>query len=61
MKHFISNGIAYRSNTFTRTKLTATDRYYLRKTTTYKDNIWQFFSQIEEDFRLLNIPYVAVQ
>ena len=53
MKFFISNGIAYRNKTFTKTKLTSRDRYYLRKSTTYNDNIWQFFTQIEEDFRIL--------
>ena len=53
MKIFISDGIAYRNKTFSKVKLTPSDRYYLRKTTTYKDNIWEFFSQIEEDFRIL--------
>ena len=53
MKFFISDGIAYRTKSFTKTKLTSSDRNYLRKSTTYKDNIWQFFSQIEEDFRIL--------
>ena len=53
MKFFISDGIAYRTKSFTKTKLTSSDRNYLRKSTTYKDNIWQFFSQIEEDFRIV--------
>ena len=53
MKIFISDGIAYRNKTFSKVKLTRSDRYYLRKSTTYKDNIWEFFSQIEEDFRIV--------
>ncbi len=53
MKFFISDGIAYRNKTFSKVKLTSSDRNYLRKSTTYKDNIWQFFSQIEEDFRIV--------
>ena len=53
MKIFISEGIAYRNKTFSKVKLTRSERYYLRKRTTYKDNIWEFFSQIEEDFRIL--------
>ena len=53
MKIFISDGIAYRNKTFSKVKLTRSDRYYLRKSTTYKDIIWEFFSQIEEDFRIL--------
>ena len=53
MKFFISDGIAYRNKTFSKVKLTPSQRHYLRKSTTYKDNIWEFFSQIEEDFRIL--------
>ena len=53
MKIFISDGIAYRNKTFSKVKLTPSQRHYLRKSTTYKDNIWEFFSQIEEDFRIL--------
>ena len=53
MKIFISDGIAYRNKTFSKVKLTRSERYYLRKSTTYKDIIWEFFSQIEEDFRIV--------
>ena len=53
MKIFISDGIAYRNKTFSKVKLTPSQRHYLRKSTTYKDNLWVFFSQIEEDFRIL--------
>ncbi len=38
-------------------KLTSKDKKYLSWSTSYKNNIHIFFSHIEEDFRLLNIPY----
>jgi len=39
-----------------RAPLTPSERYYLRKTTTYRDVIWTYFSQIQDDFRLLHMP-----
>ena len=36
--------------------LSHADRQYLKKTTSFVDSIWIYFSQIEEDFRLLNMP-----
>ena len=65
MKFFIKQGYVYKQTRNNITpyrrlspkKLTPSDRYYLRKVTNYKDNSWIFFSQIENDFRLLNKPY----
>ena len=65
MKFFIKQGYVYKQTRNNITpyrrlspqKLSPTDRYYLRKSTTYKDSSWVFFSQIENDFRLLNKPY----
>ena len=53
---FISDGIAYRNARFSNPKLSMEDRNYLRKTTKYIDNVWTFFSQWEEDFRILHMP-----
>ena len=36
--------------------LSRADRQYLKKTTSFVDSIWIYFTQIEEDFRLLNMP-----
>jgi len=65
MKFFIKQGYVYKQTRRNITpyrrlspqKLSPTDRYYLRKSTTYRDSSWVFFSQIENDFRLLNKPY----
>ena len=65
MKFFIRQGYVYKQTRndiqpykrLSPQKLTPTDRYYLRKSTTYTDKSWIFFSQIENDFRLLNKPY----
>jgi hypothetical protein len=40
--------------------LSPSDRYYLRKTTNFIDHAWKFFSEIEEDFRLLHMPITHV-
>ncbi len=67
-KYYISEGVVYRryrngqdlfvpSHKYSPIKLTPTDRYYLRKSTTYTDKSWIFFSRIENDFRLLHKPY----
>ena len=53
---FISDGTAYRNARFSNPKLSMEDRNYLRKTTRYTDNVWTFFSQWEEDFRILHMP-----
>ncbi len=39
-----------------RPHFTPAEKYYIRKATTYVDNAWLFFSQIEDDFRLLHMP-----
>ncbi len=57
MKLFIADGKCYRNDKFSKPKLSLSDRNYLRKETTYRDNSWQFFSQIENDFRLLHKPH----
>ena len=65
MKFFIKQGYVYKQTCRSITpyrrlspqKLSPSDRNYLKKCTTYKDNSWVFFSQIENDFRLLNKPY----
>jgi len=61
MKFFIKQGYVYKQTRRNITpyrrlspqKLSPTDRYYLRKSTTYRDSSWVFFSRIENDFRLL--------
>ena len=67
MKFFIRQGYVYKQTQrnihpykrLSPKKLTPSDRYYLRKVTNYKDNSWIFFSQIENDFRLLNKPFAT--
>ena len=57
--HFIADGIAYRDASMTkhaRRVLHPADRHYLRKVTNFVDRAWVYFSQIEEDFRLLHMP-----
>jgi len=44
------------SSELKRPALSRADRYYLRKTTSFIDNAWVYFSKIEEDFRLLHQP-----
>lgn len=39
--------------------LPKSDRIYLRKSTTYRDNAYIFFTNIEDDFRLLHMPLEA--
>jgi len=58
--HFISDGKAYRNHTFSKLPLSRSDRYYLRKTTSFVDRIWVYFSEIETDFRLLHMPMQVV-
>ena len=40
--------------------ISPSDRHYLRKTTNFIDHAWAFFSEIEEDFRLLHMPISPV-
>jgi len=58
MKLFISDGKCYRNRKYNKPKLSTKDRKYLTWSTSYKDKCWVYFSQIENDFRLLNKPYV---
>jgi hypothetical protein len=54
--HFISDGIAYRNRRMSKPALSKADKRYLWKTTNFVDRIWVYFSEIEEDFRLLHMP-----
>ena len=57
MKLFISDGKCYRNHKYQKRRLSKADHIYLIKTTNWKDIIWTYFSEIEDDFRLLNSPY----
>ena len=39
--------------------LSFSDKLYLRKSTTYKDIAYIFFTNVEDDFRLLHMPLEA--
>ncbi len=54
--HFISDGVAFRNRKMHKVALSKEDKRYLWKTTKFVDKIWVYFSEIEEDFRLLNMP-----
>jgi len=56
--HFISDGKSYRNRKFHKQPLSRADFRYLRKTTKFVDRIWVYFSQIEDDFRLLHMPMI---
>ena len=53
---YIADGISYRNRRMSKVALSASDRYYLRKTTSFIDRVWVYFSKIEDDFRLLHMP-----
>jgi len=59
--HFISEGQSYRNIRFHRTKLNKTHRAYLRKITKWNCPIWEYFTAIEDDFRLLHKPFANYQ
>ena len=54
--HFISDGVAFRNRKMNKVALSKEDKRYLWKTTNFVDKIWVYFSEIEEDFRLLHMP-----
>ena len=56
--HFISDGVAFRSRKMHKVLLSKADKRYLWKTTNYVDKVWIYFSKIEEDFRLLQMPII---
>jgi len=56
--HFISDGIAYRNRKMHKIALSKEDKRYLWKTTNFLDKIWVYFSEIEQDFRLLHMPLI---
>lgn len=58
--HFISDGVAYRNRRMNKTALSSADKRYLSKITNFSDKVWIYFSQIEDDFRLLHMPLGAV-
>jgi len=57
MKLFISEGKCYRNRKYNKPKLSTKDRKYLTWSTSYRDKSWIYFSQIEDDFRILHSPY----
>ena len=56
--HFISGGVAFRSRKMHKVELSKADKYYFWKTMNYVDKVWVYFSEIEEDFRLLHMPLI---
>jgi len=56
--HFISDGVAFRNRKMHNVALSKADKRYLREITNYVDKVWMYFSEIEEDFRLLHMPLI---
>jgi len=56
--HYISDGIAFRNARMNKVALTKSEKRYLWKVTNFVDIIWVYFSNIEEDYRLLHKPMI---
>ena len=54
---FISEGKTYRNKRFHNEPLKKETKRYLRKITSYSNDIWIYFSKMENDYRLLHKPF----
>lgn len=57
--HYISDGIAFRNRRMSKPALSKADRWYYHTTGKWVDKTWAFFTEWEEDFRLLHMPMGA--